>query len=315
MLSRRYVRIKTFQALYGYWQSDSPNPGAIGRSVLQNIEHTYDLYIALLQIFPQLHVCANERIVERKKKQLPTAEDLNPNLQFVTNKALSALITSSVLRDEGEKRKINWVGHKELMTRMFKSLSNSEVYSKYMAKTSGGFVDDRKFLAELFVKEIANFEDLHEVFEERSIHWMEDLDLACFMVKRTIENMEDEAGTFKLRELYADPASEKEFISDLFHRTIDLADEHQKAIADSAKNWETDRMALSDIILMKMALAEARTFSMIPVKVTMNEYIEIAKGYSTPKSRNFINGILDKLFEKYQASGEIKKVGRGLIDK
>ncbi len=313
MLNRRYVRIKVYQALYALLQSDSANVGAIEKGLIQNIGYTYDLYIALLQVFPELHRCANERITERKKKRLPTDEDLNPNLKFVTNQALAAIITSSLLKEEGEKRKINWVGQKELMQKLFRSLSESEIYQGFMQDERGDFNSDRKFLVEAFVAEIANAEPLHDVFEERSIHWLEDLDLACNMVKRTIENMKD--GDMKLRELYSDPQDEKEFISQLLHQTMEMGAIHEVAISDKAKNWEADRIALSDMILMKMALAEVKTFSMIPVKVTMNEYIEIAKAYSTPKSKNFINGVLDKLFDDYKQSGEIKKVGRGLIDK
>jgi len=145
---------------------------------------------------------------------------------------------------------------------------------------------------------------------------LEDLDLACSMVKRTIENIkEGESDQLKLKEIYSTPREEEDFVRRLFRSTIELSEGHEKAISEAAKNWEADRIALSDMILMKMALAEVKVFSMIPVKVTMNEYIEIAKAYSTPKSKNFINGILDKLFQAMKVSGEIKKVGRGLIDK
>jgi N utilization substance protein B len=315
MLNRRYLRIKVFQAVYSYWQSEGANITAMENAMFTNIGHTYDLYIALLQVFPELHRAANERIQERKKKRLPTAEDLKPNLKFVTNKALASVLTSSVLKEEGAKRKINWVGEKELMHKLFRTISESEIYKSYMDSSEEGFHHDRSFLVKLFVNEIANYEGLHDLFEERSIYWLEDLDLACAMVKRTIENISGEAGKdIKLKELYSAPGEEEEFVRALFRNTIEQDEEHEQAISAKAKNWEADRIALSDMLLMKMALSEVRAFSMIPVKVTMNEYIEIAKAYSTPKSKNFINGILDKLFTEMRENGSIKKVGRGLID-
>lgn len=315
MLNRRYLRIKVFQAVYAYWQSDDADINAIERNMYENIGHTYDLYIAILQVFPEIHRAAKERIAERKKKRLPTSEDLTPNLKFLKNKALASIITSPLLNEEGEKRKITWGAEKELMQKLFRKLADSQTYVDYMTSEEQSFSHDRAFIVRLFVEEIANFEGLHDLFEERSIYWLEDLDLACSMVKRTIENISgDSEKDIRLKELYSAPGEEEEFVKTLFRQTIDLGNEHEIAVSAKAKNWEADRIALSDMILMKMALAEVKSFAMIPVKVTMNEYIEIAKAYSTPKSKNFINGILDKLFTEMIADGSIKKVGRGLID-
>ena len=168
-----------------------------------------------------------------------------------------------------------------------------------------------RFFSEL----IANNERLQEVFETRSIAWMEDLDLAASLVKRTMEQMRasDPADGF-MNEIARDPKEDHDFVSTLFRKTIEYAEEHEKAISEKSSNWESDRIALSDMILMQMALTEVRVFDQIPVKVTMNEYIEIAKAYSTPKSKNFINGVLDKLFIEMRGDGRIRKVGRGLLE-
>jgi N utilization substance protein B len=168
---------------------------------------------------------------------------------------------------------------------------------------------------DLFIEHIANYGSLHDHYEAKSIYWLEDLDLAATLVKRALEQMSEngERDSF-LADLTRDPKEEQEFVTTLLRRCIEFSDEHEKAIAEKASNWEADRIAYSDMILMKMALTEVRVFDQIPVKVTMNEYIEIAKAYSTPKSKGFINGVLDKLFIEMKADGRIRKVGRGLLE-
>jgi N utilization substance protein B len=279
------------------------------------VERTFDLTVALLLLFGAMKRNAELRIEDRKEKHLPTASDLNPSLRFVNNPVLVALAENKLLEKEAEKRRINWVGEGELLTRMHRQFEQSEEYKRYMAAPAVTFNDHRAIVLHLFMEHIANFEPLHDHFEGRSIYWLEDLDLACSLVKRTIEQMRDGAGEeLGLATLLKPPAEEKEFVSQLYRRTIEQSDEHGREIASKASNWEEDRIAVSDMILMKMALTEARAFNEIPVKVTLNEYIEIAKAYSTPKSSTFVNGILDKLFAEMKENGSIRKVGRGLLE-
>ncbi|MCB0810520.1 MAG: transcription antitermination protein NusB, partial [Flavobacteriales bacterium] len=277
-----------------------------------SIQRTFDLYLALLLVFGEVHRAAERRIEERRNKRLPTAEDLSPNLRFVQNPVLQALMDER-LDTASEKRKVNWVGEQEIVTKILRQFEASEEFQRYMALPEPTFKDHQEVVLHLFVEHIANFDQLQEFFEARSIHWLEDLDLACSMVKRTIEGVR-EGGKASLTDLFRGPDEEREFVSTLYRRTIDQGAEHEQAIAEKASNWESDRIALSDMILMKMALTEARVFSEVPVKVTLNEYIEIAKAYSTPKSRSFINGILDKLFAEMKEDGRIRKVGRGLLE-
>ena len=312
MLNRRYLRIKVYQALYAYWQGDGPNAARIEQELHLSIQRTFDLYLALLLVFGEVHRAAERRIEERRNKRLPTAEDLSPNLRFVQNPVLQALMDER-LDTASEKRKVNWVGEQEIVTKILRQFEASEEFQRYMALPEPTFKDHQEVVLHLFVEHIANFDQLQEFFEARSIHWLEDLDLACSMVKRTIEGVR-EGGKASLTDLFRGPDEEREFVSTLYRRTIDQGAEHEQAIAEKASNWESDRIALSDMILMKMALTEARVFSEVPVKVTLNEYIEIAKAYSTPKSRSFINGILDKLFAEMKEDGRIRKVGRGLLE-
>ncbi|MBL7955674.1 MAG: transcription antitermination factor NusB [Flavobacteriales bacterium] len=315
MLNRRYLRIKAFQSLYAYWQSDNASAARIEKELFAGIERTYDLYLSLLLVFGELRHVAELVFEERKKKRLPTPEDLNPNRRFVDNPLVRILAESERLRLECEKRKISWVGNHELFTGMYRMLETNEAVKAYMASPETTFKKDQAFVVELFSDLIANSEGLQEVIENRNIAWMEDLDLAASLVKRTLEQMRatDSADVF-MNEIVRDPKEDQEFVSTLFRKTIQHAEEHEKAISEKSSNWESDRIALSDMILMQMALTEVREFDQIPVKVTMNEYIEIAKAYSTPKSKNFINGVLDKLFIEMRGDGRIRKVGRGLLE-
>lgn len=315
MLNRRYLRIKAFQSLYAYWQSDNASAARIEKELFAGIERTYDLYLSLLLVFGELRHVAELVFEERKKKRLPTPEDLNPNRRFVDNPLVRIMAESERLRLECEKRKISWVGNHELFTGMYRMLETNEAVKAYMASPETTFKKDQAFVVELFSDLIANSEGLQEVIENRNIAWMEDLDLAASLVKRTLEQMRatDSADVF-MNEIVRDPKEDQEFVSTLFRKTIQHAEEHEKAISEKSSNWESDRIALSDMILMQMALTEVREFDQIPVKVTMNEYIEIAKAYSTPKSKNFINGVLDKLFIEMRGDGRIRKVGRGLLE-
>lgn len=314
MLNRRFLRIKAYQALYAQAQSAGGSEAKIEKEMLSGVERTYDLFIHLLLLFGEMRHLAEARIEERKGKRMPTAEDLAPNRRFVDNPVLVILGESRQLLAESEKRKAGWVGERDLLSRMFKLITTSAEYTAYMAAKSTTLAQDRTFIVDLFVEHIAQFDGLHEHVEARSIHWLEDLDLACTMVKRTVEQIKPDALDLQLPDGGPEIVEEREFLTTLYRTTLANREQDEKLIAERSSNWEAERIALSDMLLMRMALNEARSFDQIPVKVTMNEYIEIAKAYSTPKSKNFINGILDKLFAELKQSGAIRKVGRGLLE-
>lgn len=314
MLNRRYLRIKVYQALFAFWQSDAGSAARVEKEMSLSIERTFDLFIQLLLLFGEVRHVASERIEERKRKHLPTPEDLNPNRRFVDNPVITLLSESPRLLAEAIRRKLGWMGHGELIARLFKEFAAGEKYQRYMAAPEATFNAHRDVVLALFLEHIADHEPLHDLFESRSIFWLEDLDIACGLVKRNIEQLRSGDTDLALTDLDREPTEEREFVTLLYRKTIDLGKTHEMEIAAKAANWDAERIALSDMILMKMALAEVKTFDQIPVKVTMNEYIEIAKAYSTPKSTGFINGILDKLFMEGKDNGAIKKVGRGLLE-
>ncbi len=314
MLNRRFLRIKVYQALYAHAQSAGGSAAKNEKELLTGVERTYDLFIHLLLLFGEMRHLAEARIVDRKAKRMPTADDLAPSRRFVDNPVMVKLSESKQLLAESEKRKTGWMGERDLLSRMFKQISGSPEYQAYLAAKVTTPAMDRAFIMDLFVEYMAQFEGLHEHVENKSIHWLEDLDLACTMVKRTIEHINLEDADLSLVEPGTEAVEEREFITTLYRETIAHQEQDERMIAARASNWEADRIALSDMLLMRMALTEARSFDLIPVKVTMNEYIEIAKAYSTPKSKNFINGILDKLFAELKGNGTIRKVGRGLLE-
>ncbi len=313
MLNRRHLRIKVLQTLYAFYQSKDDEYVKYEKELFSSIDRIYDLYLYLLLTFTELKTQAERRVEENKKKILPTDEDLNPNLKFVNNALISLLDSNEELRRLSESRRVNWMGdeNQEMFRKMFLQVRESETYFEFMNNGSEGFEDDMAFAVSLFKTEIANFPLLYNYFEERDIHWLDDIDLACSMVLKTIKSF-DPKRNIEIMPLYKDEEDEKEFIKLLFRKTILMDAESEKLIDELTSNWEIDRIAKMDIILMKMAIAEFQIFNNIPTKVTLNEYIEISKFYSTPKSNGFINGVLDKAIVRLEKEGKIKKVGRGL---
>lgn len=314
MVNRRHLRIKVLQALYAYFQSDEENYRKTETELLNSVEKMYDLYLYLLLTFGELKQIALIRAEEAKNKIRPTEEDLNPNMKFMDNAIVRILEESAELRSIAEQRKINWMGdvNREMFRKMFLAIKDSETYFTFMNNELSGFEEDRAFALALFKEEIANSRLLYNFFEEKSISWLDDIDLMCSMVLKTIKGFSEE-GSNRILELYRDAIDEKQFIVTLLRKSIMNEDENAKLIEKLTDNWELERIAKMDVILMNMAITELQEFASIPKKVTLNEYIEISKYYSTPKSNMFINGILDKAIVHLEKEGKIRKAGRGLM--
>lgn len=314
MLNRRHLRIKVLQSLYAYFQSKDENYGKAEKEMMNSIERIYDLYIYLLLTFAELKSVAEAKMADGSKKNFPTEEDLNPNRKFVDNPIIAALESSPELRKQSETRKVNWLGveEQEMFKKMFKAIRESETYFEFMNNDQSGYEEDRAFLLALFKTEIANFPLLYNYFEEKSIHWLDDIDLACAMVLKTIKGFNEADEVCSILPLYKDEADEKAFVKLLLRKSIMMEKENEVIIDELTQNWELDRIAKMDVFLMGMAITEMQEFNNIPTKVTLNEYIEISKFYSTPKSNGFINGVLDKAISRLEKDGKINKVGRGL---
>ena len=317
MLNRRHLRIKVLQILYAYFQTEDRDIHRSEDELKRSIAKMYDLYLYFLLVFEEIQAFAEKRIDERRLKVRPTNDDLNPNRKFVDNKIFQHFKLNADLKRQSELNKINWVGavENDLMKKLFLHIVESEIYQDYMASETHSFEDDKQFVLSLFKTEIANFELLHDYFENKSIYWLDDIDLICSMVLKTIKLVDEKIDVnAPVLALHKDEKDEVSFTEILFRNTIKDNERNDKLINDLTQNWELERIAKMDIIMLKMALTEFTAMSAIPKKVTLNEYIEISKFYSTPKSQVFINGILDKAVDLLDKDGKVKKTGRGLIN-
>jgi len=314
MLSRRHLRIKVMQALYAYQRSEGDALAIGEKFLLQSVERVYDLFIHELSLLIELRKAAIRRMDDGRKKHRPTQEELSPNLRFIENPVLLQLEQNAVLSAHIAKRKIDWTDHSELIRKTFVSILQDGEFIAYMDAPAPNYRDHRRMVQYIFDHYLISNDDFEFVFEEKSIFWVNDFEQVGGMVARTFHDFrEDSEDGGPLPALYTDPEEDRQFMLDLFRKTATHNADLNKIVAEKTKNWDTDRIAAIDILLLKMAICEFLHLSSIPTRVTMNEYIEIAKEYSTPKSKVFINGILDKALADLKESGMVKKAGKGLI--
>lgn len=296
MLGRRQLREKAMQAIYAWKTSgEEADQRVIEKNMLRGVDQIYDLYIYLLNLILFQKTIAEHKIELAKNKNLPTEKDLNPNLKFVNNPIFRFLDENEELNSYTSKNKqLSWDLLDSYPNIIFREITSSEEFEKYMESEKDSFEEDKKFIQQIFERYIASNESLHEWFEETNMHWADDLHIANSMVAATLKSfIPKSTADFKLFKVYKDE-SDKAFVTDLFRSTIRHNDETLGKIKEKATNWELDRIAVVDLILLQMALTEINYFRNIPPKVTLNEYIELSKVYSTEKSKIFVNGILDR---------------------
>jgi len=302
------------QALFAYQRSEGAELSVGEKLLKQSLDKIYDLYIHQLSLITEVHTFAAKQIEEGKNKMMPSEEDLNPNLRFIENTVLLQLKNNPQLEKQISARKISWADHLELIRRIFTAFKESEDFQAYMSGPEPTYKDERRIVYKLYENFIVPNEHLQSIFEEKSIFWVNDLEQVSALVVRTISDFKKEVEFGGgLPTMYKDEEEDKAFVLDLFRKTATNNGEYQNLIEAKLENWDLDRIASTDILLMKMALCEFLNISSVPTRVTMNEYIEISKEYSTPKSKVFINGILDKLLAELKAQKKVKKIGKGLI--
>ncbi len=319
MLSRRHLRVKVLQALYAYFQSGNARIDQGEKQLLLSINKLYELFIYQLSFLVETTRFADFRLEENKGKHLPTAEDLNPNMRFAQNKILSKISTNRDFLKKEHLYKINWSEEKELVRRFYVSMRESDAYEQYMSKSANSIEDDKKFVLYIIEHLFTEFELLQSFYEEKSIFFVDDYHLVSYLAMKFIKFMDkgfDDLTPLPdlLKTEKDDDNEDLDFVKVLFRETIQHSDEWGKLIASSTSNWELERIAVMDVLILKMALTELTVFKSIPIKVSMNEYIDISKYFSTARSKVFVNGILDKLIVDMKASGQIVKTGRGLLD-
>jgi N utilization substance protein B len=261
----------------------------------------------------EMHSLSIEKIEAGMNKKLPAHEDLHPNTKFAANAVLRILSHSKSLEKAMRENHLKWTENRDLLKQMFKDIQDSEEYQEYMNSEERGFEHDKEIVVKLFKRHLVNFELMHDYLEDQGIFWNDDLDLTASMVLRSLKAVKETDTDVEFLPLWKEGDEEEEFCRQLFRKTLATGADTKERVALVTPNWETDRIAIMDLVLLKMAIAEAIYFESIPTKVTMNEYIELAKFYSTPKSATFINGVLDTLMPRMVEEGKIKKVGRGLI--
>jgi len=320
MLSRRHLRIKVLQALYAFVQSSNDRLDIGEKELLKSLDKLYEIYIYQLSLLIEIVEFAQKRIEENKQKYIPTEEDLNPNTRFINNQFIRQLSGNKDFLKNIEKCKISWVNSEEIVRKIYVNIRESNDYKDYMNAKTTNYESDKEIFIKIIKKQISRSEILQFYYEEKSIYWSDDFYTANLLSIKTIKSFSENWDENKklpalLKNGNNDKYNEdKEFVKNLFRKTILKSDEFEKLIEDKVRNWEMDRIAVMDILLIKMALAELLEFPSIPVKVTLNEYIELAKMYSTPKSKIFVNGILDKLILDLKSQKKIKKTGRGLLE-
>ncbi|MFD2550428.1 transcription antitermination factor NusB [Bizionia sediminis] len=314
MLNRRHIRIKVMQTLYAYTGGEGGNFSADQKFLLGSIENMYNLYLLQLSLLIKLQERAEDYLRKTQNKQLATSDDKNPNKKFSNNQVLLALKRNIKLNDAFEDYKVkNWELDGEYVDVIFKATLASKLYQDYMQTRTSTFAEDKAFIVTLFKEVIAPNDKLYDYLEDQSLTWTDDLPVVNTAILKRLRKVKAEApDTFFLPELFKDE-DDRDYATALLKKTILKQTELNAIIASKTKNWDTDRIASIDTVLLQMAICELLYFPSIPVKVTINEYLEIAKAYSTPKSSVFINGILDKLVKEYQASNSLNKVGRGLM--
>ncbi|TGD59279.1 transcription antitermination factor NusB [Flavobacterium humi] len=302
------------QTLYSMHQSHSDNLEKEEKFLFQSIENVQDLYLIMISTLVEIRSKEEAFIDISSKKHLATKEEKNPNLKFVNNAVLNILAGNKSLLNALENRKINnWNIHDEYILILMNEIKESAFYQEYMGKKESDFEQDREFVANIFSEIIAPNIKLYEYLEDHKLTWIDDVPLVNTLILKQLKGIKNtENGDFYVPKLYND-SDDKEFVSSLFKKTVLNEKELGKEFADKTPNWEADRIAEIDTIILKMAICEFLKFPSIPVKVTINEYLEIAKEYSTPKSSIFINGILDNLVKEFEAAKKLNKAGRGLM--
>ncbi len=307
MLNRRHLRVKVLQSLYAFFQSGNDSLQAGEKELLFGIEKIYDLYLYQLSLIIGIKWQAEKTIEDNKAKRVPTQEDLTPNTRFINNLCLKGIAESTALDATLKSRGISWEEAPEIPKKIFLQFKESKTYQQFVGMQTSTFQQDCDLVLKLLKNFICEFELLHHFYEEKSIYWLDDWELINKMIIKNIKEIRaNETPELKPMKLYKEE-EDKKFAMELFAKTILNDTEFAPLIAAKTKNWDIDRIALMDIIIMKMALTEIIKFPEIPVKVSLNEYIELSKMYSTPKSKIFVNGVLDKLVEELTTQNKIVK--------
>ena len=319
MLNRRILRIKAFKVLYSSVLSENVTLAQAETQLELSCESTRDLYIYMLGIVSPLTKIAQDRIESLKAKFNPTEEERNPNMKFAENALAKLLDENEDFQKVFKKKKFDWTQYDLLLKKIMTSVASKEYYAEYMASPERSLAEDCKLFTRIFEEEFVDSDELETLLEEKSIYWNDDLAYALTWCCKTFKTLA-QGESWSLLPLYQSEIlkgegveSDKFFVRKLLQSAFAGYERYSAMVAESVSGWEKERLFSTDVVLIVMGLAEVVTFPTIPVKVSMNEYVEISKFYGTPKSRSFVNGILDRLVQKLADEGAVKKEGKGLL--
>ncbi len=313
MISRRQLRVKVLQMLYAYYTADIEDINKAVKELKFSIAKSYELYQLLLLLVIEIRDFAKSRIDIAKNKLLPNYEDIHPNEKFIENSFINQLSDNKQLIKYYQTYGIKWVQYPAFIKDLYHELIKSEDYINYMKAENNSYADDKHIVEYIYSELLPDNKDLAHILEEMCIYWNDDLCCIIPMVLKTIKSFKKSDDTEKkLMSIYKNE-EDKTFLIELYRKSITNKDISVKLIQETANNWDIDRIAFLDTLIMQMAITEFIEFQSIPTKVTLNEYLDIAKYYSTEKSNTFINGILDKILIRLRKEDKIKKSGRGLI--
>jgi len=312
MISRRLIRIKIVQVLYANVSSENSSIDKSDKEFQLSIRKAYDLYHYLLLLLLQTVDYIADRNEIARNKILPTQSDLHPNTRLIENKVILQLRNSEQFNNYVSTYKLSFSEYPELIKRLYQKILDSSYYKQYIEKPIFDYNDDKQFVIDIFANEFEDWDLLYQILEEQSIYWNDDIEFVVSMIIKTLEKFKETRSNPVLMDLYKND-EDKEFGKILLRKSLLKQKEYRDLVEKYTKNWELDRIAMMDIIIIVIALTEITEFPSIPVKVSLNEYIEIAKFYSTLKSNEFINGILDKVVADLRKENKIIKTGRGLM--
>jgi N utilization substance protein B len=319
MLYRRHLRIKVLQSLYAYFITGSDDPGKGEKQLLLSVNKLYELFIYQLSFLVEVNRFAVSRMEENKTKFYPTKSDLNPNLKFINNRVNALLEANKDFLKKEEVYKVNWADQQNMVRKFYVNLTESDFFKKYMDKSETSLEEDKLLYIKIVDQMLTDEDLLKDFYEGLSVYFSDGYDLVLLMLIKFFETLSASfTAESPLPGLYKNNNKNEnedlEFLKKLYQKTILRDEANTEILKTKTSNWDYERVPLMDIILLKMAIIELLDMETVPVKVTLNEYIELAKYFSTPKSKTFVNGVLDRLIREFKEEGKIKKMGRGLVD-
>ena len=314
MLNRRHIRVKVMQSIYAMHQNGSDSIEKEEKFLLFSIENILDLYLIMLSALIEIRKKEVVFLEKSAEKHLATKEERDPNKKFVNNAIFDLLEENNSLSVALETRNINnWSENDDYILLLLAAIKESELYENYMANDKNTFEEDKNFIVDVFTELIAPNEKLYDYLEDHKLTWIDDIPMVNTQIVKQLKGLKSATDdSLRVPKLYKD-TEDREYVSNLFRKTVLNEADLAKEFIDKTPNWDLERIAEIDTIILKMAICEFLKFPSIPVKVTINEYLEIAKEYSTPKSSIFINGILDNLVKELTLSKKLVKTGRGLM--